>query len=79
MGQGKLDIYLIDTVFLMEENFIGECSVKVGGKQSSMRFANFGSWGKKPRVAPDSSDLSSRWLIKCEDSSWSKAKVYIYD
>ena len=43
MGQGKLDIYLIDTVFFGKENFIGECSVKVGGKQSSMS-----SWDISP-------------------------------
>lgn len=31
-----------------------------------MRFADFGSWGKKPRVAPDSSDLSPQYRNKCE-------------
>lgn len=57
---------------------ISEWRVKVRGKQSSMRLgSNKGykgnfiipglNWGKKFRVAPESSDLSPHWLNMVEE------------
>ena len=57
---------------------VGNHSCVRGGFSKSVHGHFEKNWGKKPRVAPDSSDLSPHWLNMNEDYKVSTAKVGIF-